>query len=307
MADEILYAGLGDLTLAETLSAAIVLLLADRVALPNHEALIYAGDLADTGSKVTKIRELGLMGYDGAAATSEGTAVANTALTDGSVQLTIARYSKRYERGDIARLVDADGLLSPEMFAQDAVVTSALHLTDLLANLVDNFSTTTGASGVDATPENFLDACTALEIAKVMPPYMAVLHPVQWGDIRKDLLLASGGAIQWSAAAQEAQRIRGTGYQGQLGGVDLFTTTRVPTANAGADRAGGIFGRGALAWADATPKTDLPAPWQQVFGNKVLFELQRTASSGLTAFVMHIFLAASEVLDACGVSIITDA
>jgi len=307
MANEIVYSGLGDLVLAETLSAEYVLLLADRNALPNHPALIYVGDLTGSGSIVAKVRELGLMGYDAMATTAEGTSVANTALTDGSVQITIVRKSKRYERGDIARMAEPSGLISAEMFALDAVVTGALELTDLVANLVDNFSTTTGSSGVDASFENFLDACTALEVAKVPPQYMALLHPVQWGDIRKDLALAAGGAVQWAPASQEALRVRGIGYQGQLAGVDVFTSSRVPTANAGADRAGGMFGRGAIAWADARPIADLPAPFQQVIGDKILYELSRTAAGGLTAFTSHRFLGAAEVLDAAGVTIATDA
>jgi len=39
----------------------------------------------------------------------------------------------------------------------------------------------------------------------------------------------------------------------------------------------------------------------------VLFEQDRTAKSGLTAYVSSAFLGASEGIDACGVSIITDA
>lgn len=307
MANEIIYSGIGDLALAEAISAEYLLLLADRMALPNHPALYDAGDLAGARSNTIKVPHVGLMGYDvPTSATTDGSAVANTALTDGSTTIAIARYSKSYEASDLARIA-ANGIVNEAAMALDAVVTGALALTSLIANLVDNFSSTVGTSGVDATFANFLDAVTALEVAKVQGPFMAVLHPVQWGDLRKDLAVNAGGAVQFSPAAQAAINVRGIGYQGQLAGVDVFTSTFVPTANAGADRAGGIFGRGAILWASGTIPPTAGDPNQMNIGNKVLFERVRTGKSGLTAYVSHVYLGASEGIDACGVSVITDA
>ncbi len=306
MANEIIFSGIGDLTVTEAVTAAFLLLLADRVALPQHPALFYAGDIAvGARSNTLKVPHVGLMGYDLATSTGDGSAVANTALTDGSTTIAVARYSKSYEASDLARIT-AGGLVNAEAMAMDAMATAALTLTSILANLVDNFSSTVGTSGVDATVANFLDAITTLEIAKVAGPYMAVLHPVQWGDIRKDLGINAGGAIQWMPASAELIVSRGIGYQGQLAGVDVFTSTFVPTANAGADRGGGMFGRGALLWADGSVPSDPDLPQLNIAG-KVLLEKSRTAKSGLTAYVMHVYLGASEGIDACGVSIITDA
>lgn len=307
MANEILFSGIGDLTLAESLSAQYILLLADRNALPNHAALVYAGDIQAGGaSNVIKVPLVGLMGHDVATSTTtDGAAVANTALTDGSATVTVARYSKSYEASDLARMTQG-GIIDPVLFAQDAMMSGALSLTSLIANLVDNFATVVGTTTVDATAGNFLDAISQLEINLVQGPYMAVLHPVQWGDIRKDLALSVGGAIQFAPATAEFITTRGIGFQGSLAGVDVFTSSFVPTANAGADRAGGMFGRGAIVWADGTiPLQGLPT--QVVIGSKVLFEMDRTAKSGLTAYVSHVYLGASEGIDLAGVSIITDA
>ena len=305
MANEILFSGLGDQTLAEALSNQYLLMLADRMALPNHPALFYAGDIAAASSNTIKVPQIGLMGYDLLASTGDGAAVANSAFADASSTVAVARYSKSYEASDLAKMTDG-GIVNMQMFAQDAIVSGAVTLTSLVANLVDNFATTVGSTGVDATFANFLDALTALEVAKVQGPFMAVLHPTQWGDIRKDLAITAGGAVQYAAASQEALAVRGIGFQGSLCGADVFTSSYVPSANAGADRAGGIFGRGAIVWADGTVVNDDPTGQSMVIGGKILFERARTAKSGLTAYVSHRYLGAAEGIDLCGVSIITD-
>ena len=306
MADEIVFTGIGDLTTAEALTNAYILLAAERNALQNHPALMYVGDIGvGARSNTLKVPHIGLMGYNLLSSTGDGAAVANTALTDGSSTVAVARYSKAYEASDLARMT-AGGLVNIDMMAMDAVLSGALTLSSLVANLVDNFSTVVGTTTVDATAANFLDAITANEIAHTPGPLMAVLHPVQWGDVRKDLALNSGGAVQFMAATQELVAYRGTGFVGSLAGVDVITSTFVPTANAGADRAGGMFGRGALLWADGTIPTE-GDPNQVVIAGKVLFERVRAGRSGLTAYVSHRYLGVVEGIDGFGVSIITDA
>jgi len=308
VADEILTSTIADLTLSETLSGLVVQLLADRNGLPAHPALIELPDLAALGSKTVKISEIGLMGYDLLTSQTEGSAMANTALTDGSVTVATGPYGKSYEHSDLAGIIDSQGQINARMLALDAVVSVGATLLSLIANLVDNFSNTTGASGVDATFANFLDQITALEIAKVEGPYLAIYHPVQWGDIRKDVATQSGGAIQWNQGSQEIlNRSKGLGYKGKFCDVDVWTTTYVTNANAGADRAGGMFGRGALAWGMASVAANPAIPMQMNLGPKILFEASRSAKAGLTAYVTHMYPAAVEVLDAAGNSLITDA
>lgn len=306
MANEIIYTGIGDLTIAEALSNAYILLAAERQALQNHPALMYVGDIGvGARSSTIKIPHIGLMGYDLLASTADGSAVANSALVDGSSTVAVARYSKSYEASDLARIT-AGGLINVDMMAMDAILSGALTLTSLIANLVDNFSTTVGTSGVDASTANFLDAITALEVAKTEGPLMALLHPVQWGDIRKDLGINSGGALQFAPATAELVAFRGSGFQGSLAGVDVFTSTFVPTMNAGADRGGGMFGKGAILWGDGTIPSEAD-PNQVVIAGKVLFERVRTGKSGLTAYVSHRYLGVVEGIDGFGVTIATDA
>lgn len=305
MANEILYAGVADLRTAEALSGEFLYLLAARESLPSHPALVYAGDAQGRGSVVIKVPHVGLGGYDILSAVADGSAVSNSALADGSTTITIGRYSKAYEASDLVRLSD-QGLLSPTAFASDAVQSVNHTLVSLVANVTDGFSTTVGTSGSNLSVANFLAAIQGLEVANVQGPYMAILHPQQMGDLRADLASTSGGAVQWMPASQEQINLLGNGYRGRWASVDLFSSTFVPTANAGADRAGGMFGRGAVVWADSTIPGENDSS-QLIIGGKVLFERDRTARSGLTAYITHAYLGVSEGIDAAGVSIITDA
>lgn len=305
MANEILYAGVADLRTAEALSGEFLYLLAARESLPAHPALMYAGDAQGRGSVAVKVPHVGLNGYDLLSSIADGSAVTNTALSDGSTVITIGRYSKAYEASDLVRLSD-QGLLSAQAFAQDSVASVAHTLVSLVANITDGFSTTVGTSGSNLTVANFLAAIQGLEVANVPGPYMAILHPQQMGDLRADLAATAGGAVQWMPASQAQINLLGNGYRGQWAGVDLFSSTSVPTANAGADRAGGIFGRGAVVWADSSIPSENDAS-QLIIGGKVLFERDRTARNGLTAYITHAYLGVSEGIDAAGVSIITDA
>jgi hypothetical protein len=140
MANEILLAGIADLTTAEVLNGEYLLLLADRNALPNHPALMDVGSVRGRGSNVIKTSQLGLMGYDLLAATGDGATVANTALTDGASSVTVSRYSKAYEASDITRFVDSQGILNAQTFAADAFASAQSTLANAIAGLVDNFS-----------------------------------------------------------------------------------------------------------------------------------------------------------------------
>ena len=306
MAGEILYAGIADLTQSEALSTEFLLLLADRNALPNHPSILYVGDISGQNSAVIKVPHIGLLGYNLMASTGDGSAVANTALTDGSTSVTVGRYSKSYEASDMARIT-AGSRINPQTMALDAVVSGSATLAALVADVIDGFTATQGSTGVNATFQNYLDSITTLEIAKVGGPYLCELHPVQWGDIRSDVAGSANGAIQWNQGSQALlDGMKGIGYQGVFLGVDVYTTTHVPTANAGADRAGGMWGRGGVLWADGSVPLE-GDPNQLVIANKVLFERDRTAKAGLTAYVSHRYLGVAKGIDACGVSIITDA
>jgi len=308
VANEILYAGLTDQRTVEILDGQVLQLLADRSALPNHPALYYAGDLAGSGSTTIKVPFVGLDGYDLPAPRADGAAAVNTALVDSSYTISVNTKTKAYEPSDIARFSDSLGVLNAERFAQDAVASHMLQITDQIAGLVGNFSNTVGASGSDLSIANVLAGLTLLEVgcqaSLAEGEVMAVLHTVQMGDLRTALATVAAGALQWSVPPEQLV-VRGNGYRGRYLGVDWFSSSYVDLVNVGADRAGGMFVRGAIGWADMSQVAD--SADQIVLGGKILFERDRTAKSGLTAYVSHSINGSSEMLDAAGVSIITDA
>lgn len=314
MANEILYSGLSDQRVAAVLSETYSLLLADREAgALSHPAIQYAGaGFARRGSTVVQIPQIGLMGYDLlTAASTEGSSEANAALTDGNDQVTVARYGKIYEASDLARLTDpGTGILDVSAMAMDLVASTGQTLIDLIAALASGFSSTVGSTGVDLSYTNFTDAITTLEIAKVTGQLMAILHPRQFGDLRT-ASLSLGGAVQHMPDPQGLVRYAGSLYKGRIFGVDVFTSSHVDTANAGADRAGMMIAPGAVWWGDAEiptpPGAALWVPLMVEGKVRAALEASRTARSALSAWHQHAYLGVTEGLDAAGVGIITDA
>ena len=102
--------------------------------------------------------------------------------------------------------------------------------------------------------------------------------------------------------------IKGQGFAGQFNGVDIFVSSKVVTANAGADRAGAMFGYGAVAMAEGSPYAITGAGGiVQPAGTPLVVEFERDASSALTKIVGNYYAGVAKVQDGMGVSIVTDA
>ena len=306
MAGEILYSGLGDLRLAETLSTQFMLLLADRNWLGNHPALFDAGDVSGTGSTVVKIPQIGLDGYDAAASAAESGNSANVALTDTSTTVTVARQTLARETSGLAQITDPGFLTSPT-WANDAFGAMNARMTNMITALMSGFSSSIGSTGVNLSVANFLAAKATLAVNNALDSTpLAILSSVQMADLMAELATTSGGAVQFLQATADLVQARGIGFQGQFLGVDLFSSNRVPTANAGADFAGGMFTRGAVVTAFGTPFVEDPTQ-QVAIAGRILFERDRTARTDLTAYVSHFYYGVAEGQDLRGVAIVTDA
>ena len=122
MANEILPAGIGDLTTQEAMAAEFLFLLAAHggAGFLSHPALFHASAPNPT-SNVVRVPHLGLRGTNILSATTPGSEVANTALSDGSTDVTIAMRALRYTADDLARWM-ANGKLDPALFARSAVI-----------------------------------------------------------------------------------------------------------------------------------------------------------------------------------------
>lgn len=300
MANEITPTSAADLFASEVVANEFLLYLADRDAsLLGHPALFYA-----TGrgrSNVVKVPIVGLGGYDLLGSFTPGSDLANTALTDTHIDVTVETRAKKYTADDFAKWL-SQGIIGEQMFAQDLVISKAQTLISLIANVTDDFTATAGASGVDATWANVLGAKAQLGIAKVDGPLLGVVHGRQWADLEINALSLGvlpaetmGGVITQGMQS----------YKGRWMGIDFFVSSHCPTANAGADRAGGIFGRGALAWADVQlePEAD---PNIRDFGRARL-ERVRKGEQLATAYMFSDISGVAQAIDAAGVSLITDA
>jgi len=94
---------------------------------------------------------------------------------------------------------------------------------------------------------------------------------------------------------------KGQGYAGSFLGVDIFKSSKVPTANGGADRAGAMMGYGAVGMAEGAVRPIAAA------GTVIAVEYERDSAKGLTAITGNAYFGVSLLQDSMGVSIITDA
>lgn len=303
---------LADQRLSEILSGEYLRLAADRSALQQHPALVYGGDFAGLGAMTRKIPLVGLDGYDLPSAIAEGASIVPAALADQSFTLSISRYGKAYAPTDAVRFTDPLGVFDPARLAEDAVQSFLMRLTNLIAVLSGGFSRAAATtSGTNLSIATFLVGIADLEVGSLMAipegAAMGVLHTQQAADLRDSMATATSGAIQWNVTPEDL-RIKGSGYRGRVFGVDVFASSHVPSANAGADRAGGIFLRGGIAWADMSV---VPADTNEIaIGGKILFSRVRDALAGTTSYASQGYLGATRGYDTAphqmGAAIITD-
>lgn len=281
----IVLSGIGDLTLAEALNSEYIELLADRRSLPQHPALMYQGRVNDMKSNVVKISHVGLRGYDLMSQTADGAQVPNTALSDGSSTVTVVRYSKAYAASDLARIV-RNGILDPAVFAADALQSINGRMVQLAADVVDGFTLTGGTTATDLDAADILAVLGTADINELVGPFMGMLHGRQWADLQLDLGTAIGGSLQFAAATAELIGYRGQAFKGSWLGADWFVYNRVNSD--GTDRKGGLFGPGGVLWMDGAAPVDDPTQQMSINGD-ILFERDRDAHAGETAYVQHAY------------------
>tara|TARA_R110000851_G_scaffold207827_1_gene360176 strand:+ start:81 stop:992 length:912 start_codon:yes stop_codon:yes gene_type:complete len=293
-------ANLADSRTQEALSAEFLLKLADRASLMQHPAIAagYAGTCTAAGSAVMRLPHVGFMGYDLLASVADGANISETTLVDDKTDITVGRYGKMYKPSDLARLTAVNGLLDPEMFAADAFASYQATLVSLMAGVMDDFTATKGNAAADLDASAFLDAITALEVAKVDGGLMAILSPLQVGDLRKNLSTATNGALQWIAAETDQLVYKSGNFKGSFLGVEVYSSSFVP--DVGTAFEGGMFGAGAIAWADGSVG-DVEGAIN--VGGKVLFEADRDAKAGATEYVTQCYLGVTMGIDAAGVTL----
>jgi hypothetical protein len=301
----ILAAALTDVTTTDTVNNEFLLILADRVVLVDHPALFKIDDIDGRRTNVVKVPHIDLMGTALPSPAGDGASVANTPVNNSSSTVAVTRQTQAYGRTDLAGIVAGD-TFNATAFAMNAVLNYQLVLVELVTDIIDDFAGVSGISGQDLDVATWLGAAGATRVGNVQGSLLGIIHGQQWSDLTIDIGAAVGGTTQNDPTAHaQATSAMPTGWQGRVLGVDTLTSNRVRTANAGADYAGGIFGRGGVLWGQGTPQVEIPA-LQTLIGDRVLYELDRHGRSGETAYVSHAYLGASKGLEA-GTTLISDA
>lgn len=299
----------GNARVSAVLHQTIQAKLADKASLWRHPAISYFGTLAGSGSSALQVPVVGLAGTDVMASVADGSSVANTSITASAATITIARQALRYDLTDLAKLTNpiAGGMgVGIEGLAESIVTGAEMRFTSMICGLASGISTSVGSTGVDLSVATFYSAIYSLQLTANDPVFMAVLHPQQINDLMNSLR-SEAGPGQYLAATQDQVNAKGPGYRGSLFGVDLFSSTKIPTANAGADYAGMMFSKGFAGYADGTP-----APVQGAgglilpAGTPIVVELERDASAALTKIVGSYYVGVAEIEDARAVQVISD-
>jgi hypothetical protein len=184
-------------------------------------------------------------------ALTEGVAPSSTTMSTDGVTMTptergvYVQISKRTLHADPFQDLAPYGDQLGRALAQDedAQILGSVNFTTANVN---------NTGGVDnVAVDDFLAAIGVLEAANAPQPYFAVMHPVSWGKIRKEI--SDAGAY----ANVGKQTVEGfgpgmtnmAGYVGSPYGVPTFMSTQIGTLDTGATFANILFSRDALACA----------------------------------------------------------
>lgn len=298
----------GNARISAVLHRMIELKLADRAELYKAPQFLNFGTLNGTGSSALQVPVVGLAGTDLMAAVGDGSPVANTSITSSAATITIARQALRYDITDLASLTDplASGAgVGVEGLANSMAIAFGMRLTQMITALSSGLSQSVGATTVALSVSTFFDAIYKLQLQSNDGEFAAVLAPQQINHLINSLRSETGPG-QYVAATQDQIAAKGQGFRGMLFGVSLYTSSTVPTANAGADRLGMMTATGAIGYATGTPMPIqgagaiiLPA------GSQVVVELERSAASGLTTVVGNAFAGVAEIQDLKAVGILS--
>lgn len=274
--DDVSYASILTDEVLDALMAAVV-----------TPALLDFYDLSGEASRAIKIPKADKFT---AAAVAEGTETQNTALTTTSVTGTASEIGIQATVTDVLELSDISAAHNARLRQLGRALADKIDV-DICA-LFAGFSVAVGTTTVNISLANLLETIYQLEVANTvgLGSLVAVLHPRQTGDLRELAALSTANIYTGLAPADLATK--GPGYFGSWFGIDVFMSTNVPTANAGEDRAGGVFVKNhALAMVQKWAAKIEPMRWAPIRG----WVLVATAMYGVF-----------EVEDLAGVEVTTD-
>lgn len=298
---------MADQRIPQILSANAELIIADRgsALMRNSGALVYQGDFVNEPALSKKCRLIGWMGYDRLAARAEGAgAIADTALTDGKVDLSVGPFVKQYSGNEFVALHSPSSIYNnPQQASMDAVVSRDATLVDTIAGLSDDWTATAGATGTAMSVDKFFEAIGTLEAANVPARPGEVVWqglPAHYRELAEDLRTEQG-VMEHQAVTAEMQAIKGDNFRGSLGGVDLFVSNSLVVSSG--DTYSHMWARGGVYWGDASPRVGPAAIGFEV--DKVFIEFSRTANTLTDRTTVHAWFGVATAQQAAGVKILS--
>lgn len=240
---------------------------------------------------------------------TEGTALANSALSTGSVTVTVGEYGLMHtvtdnigEDSAIAGQFMAQMVMNAARVIQGAIEVDACALFAGLSNSV-------GSTGVNITIAQAVSMLDGIRNRGFHPMdgIAFVWDNQTWGDLR-DLLIATGSSMAVYAAA--ADRFLGAAPAGDQGlsvglvgsflGMNCWVTGQTPTANAAADVVSAAF-------VPSSPGNDAVATFGFADKRPLRLETQRHPEGRGEKFVFSRRCGVFESLDGSGTKAVTDA
>lgn len=300
------YADLGNLRLAAMIENEVRAVLADMASIRNTGALLYAGDVAGIGSKVMRMRYADWGAAQPFASATDGVDVTATALTPSTVDITVGRSALRYDITDLAAMTGLGIDIDPFTIAQKMAMSAEARINQIICATFASASNSVGTSGVDMSVDDFYDAMFQLESESNNGEFYCILHPQQLSDLRDSLRSESNNALAFSPATEDMLAVKGQGFAGRFGGVDIFKSSYVNEVTG--DKVGAMMSRGGIAYAVGTPRPLAGAGVEiRPAGTPVVVAFQRDESKGLTEVMGHLYCGAAITEDARIVKIVTDA
>jgi hypothetical protein len=300
------YSQLGDLRLEAMIENEVRALLADQASIRNSGALLFMGDVAGIGSDAMRMRFANWGAQTPFAAATDGAEVSESTLTPTTVDITVGRSALRYDITDLAALTGLGMDIDPFSIAKQMAFSAEARMNQIIAATFASASNAVGTSGVDMSVDDFYDAMFQLESEANNGEFYCILHPQQLSDLRDSLRSESNNALAFSPATEDMLAIKGQGYAGRFGGVEIFKSSYV--TEAAGNKIGAMMSRGAIAYAIGTPRPLAGAGVEiRPAGTPVVIGFQRDESKGLTEVVGHLYAGAALVEDARIVKIVTDA
>jgi hypothetical protein len=113
-------------------------------------------------------------------------------------------------------------------------------------NQFSNFDSDVGGSGnVVISTDTILKAAATLRAQKLTGPFVAVLHPAQAYNLKKQLTYVGSGYAP--AATDAANRVFNAGYLGSIANVDIYESGLIHVNGSTGDAVGAVFSPMALA------------------------------------------------------------